>query len=68
MRKIFRFASFLLMKNEGETLEVFLNSKVFADASASVINPDKENVEGFNKYIEEYKKLLKVEQTAVEVL
>lgn len=61
-------ASFLLMKNEGESLESFLNSKVFANAAASVIAPNKENVEGFNKYIEEYKKLLKVEQTAVEVL
>lgn len=41
---------------------------VFADTKGTTLEPDLADVEGFNTYIEEYKELLQVEKTAVEVL
>ena len=61
-------ASFLLNKNEGESLEDFLAKKVFAGVSGSTVQPDPACVEGFNTYIKRYKALLNVEKTAVSVL
>ena len=51
-----------------KTLSDFLNKCVFENTADVTQNPLKNDVDGFNKYVEEYKKLLKVERTAVEVL
>ena len=48
------------------TLEEFLNNVVFKNVSKTTIEPQKADVEGFCRYIDEYKKLLLVERTAVE--
>ena len=61
-------ASFLLNKNEEESLEDFLSKRVFAGVSGSTVQPDPACVEGFNTYIQRYKALLEVEKTAVSVL
>jgi len=61
-------AAFSACKENGESLENFLDNKIFADSAVSVINPDPTDVKGFNDYLERYKKALKVEQAAVEVL
>lgn len=61
-------ASYSVNKNQNEALGDFLEKKVFASAKSSVFPPKKEDVEGFDKYIEDYKKLLLVEKTAVENL
>ena len=58
-------AAYMLRKNEGETLEQYLNDRVFAGAKGSTLQPDPADVAGFNTYIAAYKNLLKVEQTAV---
>lgn len=50
----------------GMTLESFLDNKVFADVVSSTLEPDATDVEGFNSYIEQYKKMLDVERVAVE--
>ena len=55
-------------KENGETLESFLDNKIFADAALSTINPDPADVAGWDKYIETYKAALKIERTAVENL
>ncbi len=55
-------------KLPNKTLEDYLNGRVFKNAKGTIIRPDSSGVEDFNKYIEEYKKLLKNEQTAVEVV
>ena len=39
----------------GLALEDYLQDKVFASTDSSVMAPDKEDVEGFKKYIEKYK-------------
>ena len=58
-------AAYMLRKNEGETLEQYLNDRVFAGAKGSTLQPDPADVAGFNTYIAAYQNLLKVEQTAV---
>ena len=59
-------AAYMLNKAEGESLEVYLNSRVFAGVSGSTLAPEQADVDGFNSYIKQYKELLKVERTAVE--
>ncbi len=60
-------AAYAVNKEEGETLEHYLNEKVFADSRVSVIKPNKEDTDGFNSYLESYKKALEVEKTAVRL-
>ena len=59
-------AAFLL--DESETLEAFLENKVFMQAKKQTLYPDADTVCGFNRYLENYKKLLEVEQKATELL
>lgn len=61
-------AAYMHNKVAGESLEAYLNAHVFADTKGTTLEPEKAGVEGFNTYIEEYKELLQVEKTAVEVL
>ena len=61
-------AAYMHNKVAGESLEAYLNAHVFADTKGTTLKPDLADVEGFNTYIEEYKELLQVEKTAVEVL
>ena len=49
-------------------LDEFLQSKVFKNVSKEILYPDKEDVDGFNKYLDDYKKILEVERKAIEVL
>ena len=53
-------------KEERETLEDFLDTKVFAGNQGSTLNPDPEGVEGFNMFMERYMKGLSIEQAAVD--
>ena len=55
-------------KEIGESLEDFLKNKVFTASAITTIDPDPKDVEGFKKYLETYKKALKVERAAVENL
>jgi sugar (pentulose or hexulose) kinase len=57
------------MANKGEeSLEEYLNLRVFADAVSTTLVPDPADVAGFNTYIEAYQRLLEVERKAVEVI
>lgn len=58
-------ASFMLRKSEGETLEEYLNTKVYAGVKGSTVAPDAADVEGFNQYLKQYRGLLQVEREAV---
>ena len=57
-------AAFLL--DESETLEAFLSEKVFCSAKSVTLAPDADDVAGFDKYLEKYKRGLNVERAAVE--
>ena len=58
-------ASFMLRKEAGETLEDYLNTKVYAGVKGSTVAPDAADVEGFNQYLKQYRGLLQVEREAV---
>ena len=61
-------AAYTANKAEGESLEDYLNAYVFNGVSGTTMTPDEGNVAGFNAYIKQYKAMLKVEQTAVEMI
>ena len=58
--------AYALWKDEGESLEDYLDNRVFADCESSTIMADKEEVEGFNRFITVYKNCLDVEKLAIE--
>lgn len=61
-------ASYMNTKKEGESLESFLKDRVFAKSQGSEIAPKKEDVEGFNVFIERYLKGLPIERAAIDNL
>ena len=58
--------AYALWKEEGETLEDYLDQKVFADCKSSTIMADEAEVDGFNRFITVYKNCLDVEKLAIE--
>ena len=61
-------SAYTVCKETGETLECFLDNKIFADSEVSIINPDPTDVKGFEEYLKRYRNALQTEKTAVEVL
>ena len=61
-------AAYMLWKEPGETLEDYLDNKVFADAKSATIMADESDIVGFADFLTRYKKALPLERTAVEVL
>lgn len=60
--------AYLLWKEENETLEDYLDNKVFADAQSVSLSATKEDIDGFNRFLKTYKNAFPVEKTATEVL
>lgn len=60
-------AAYLDKKEDGESLEAFLNNKIFGDAKGVELCADKEDADGFDKFMETYMQGLKIEKAAVEV-
>lgn len=54
-----------LLANKGEPLADYLANEVFAAAKGSQLLPDAEDVAGFERYIQQYKRALAAEQAAV---
>lgn len=52
--------------NYGLSLEEFLDKKVFSTLEISTVEPDSDDIVGFEKYMKLYKKSLAVEKSAVE--
>lgn len=61
-------AAYMANKEEKESLEDYLNAKVFAGTKGTTLAPEQADVDGFNTYIAQYKKLLAVERKAVEMI
>jgi len=59
-------AQYMIQKKDGETLPQYLDGRVFAGQSGTTVSPAPEDVEGFNSFIEMYKKGYPIEQAAVE--
>ena len=57
--------AYTLWRDENESLEDYLDNKVFANCESSTIMAEKAEVDGFNKFIDGYKNCLDVERTAI---
>lgn len=61
-------AAYSLYRAADETLEAYLENRVFAASERTTVAPQKADVEGFGAYMARYRDLLDVERRAVEVL
>ena len=61
-------AAYAANRGENETLEQFLDSKVFNGENASTVEPDEADVAGFNEFMKRYKAGLAIERAAVDNL
>jgi sugar (pentulose or hexulose) kinase len=61
-------AAFMVQKGNGETLENYLSQKVFAGNAGTKIEPNKDDVAGFEAFMKRYVAGLAVEKSAVENL
>lgn len=61
-------ANYLVHCEPKETLEDFLDQKVFAEGKSETVNPDPEDSAGFAEFMKSYTRCLSVEQAAVNAL
>lgn len=61
-------ASYMKNKKDGQTLEEYLDKEVFAGQEGVEIQPDSEDVDGFDKFMERYTGCLEIERAAVDYL
>lgn len=61
-------ASYMKNKSEGETLGEYLEKKVFAGNKGISVNPNQKDIDGYEVFIERYKKGIPLENTAVKYL
>lgn len=61
-------ANYMLHKKEDETLDRYLEERVFAKMTGTCIEPDKNDVEGFEQFMKLYTAGLAIERAAVETL
>ena len=61
-------ASYMIHREDGETLDTFLNRAVFAGEKGSRMEPDAADVAGFDAFIERYSKGLPIERAAIDFL
>ncbi|WP_178025514.1 xylulokinase [uncultured Paenibacillus sp.] len=61
-------ASYMINKDQQESLEDFLDHKVFKDVQAQEMVPDGVDVKGFEVFTDRYKKGLAIERAAVDHL
>lgn len=59
-------ASYMIQKEDGETLGSYLNNKVFAGQEGTSLDPDPDGVRGFDEFIKVYKAGLPIERAAVD--
>jgi sugar (pentulose or hexulose) kinase len=60
-------ASFLV-NGRGKSLENWLNDAVFGSEAGETVNPDPEDVKGFDAFTERYQKGLAIENAAIASL
>ena len=61
-------AQFMIKKGEGETLDQYLNEKVFAGMTGEKMDPVPEDVKGFDEFIRLYTAGLPIEAAAVKTM
>jgi len=61
-------AGYMILKEEGETLEQYLNNKVFKSGKVETCEPVAEDVKGFDEFMKDYNAGLSIERAAVDSL
>lgn len=61
-------ASYMKNRDDGELLENYLNSKVYAGEEGTKVEPDPADVEGYNVFIRRYADGLRIERAAINSL
>lgn len=61
-------AGYRLHRDEGETLESYLRTRIFAGAEGSTVQPEEADRQGFAAFMENYIRCLAVEHAAVDAL
>jgi sugar (pentulose or hexulose) kinase len=61
-------ASYMINREDHESLEDFLNQKVFAGKQGNSVAPDPVDVAGFNEFMKRYTKGLVIERAAIDNL
>ena len=61
-------ASYMIQKDAGETLEDYLQQKVFGGDEGEKMDPDPADVKGFDEFISRYKAGFPIERAAVDCL
>ena len=61
-------AAYCLNKKDGQTLEDYLETEVFADVQSVTLMADEDDIAGFDKFLERYKNAFPVEKAAIEFL
>ena len=60
--------AYMLWRAEGETLEDYLDNKVFADAKSSTLMAEEADIAGFTAFLDRYRAALPVERTAAKTV
>ena len=60
--------AYMMNKVQGQSLEDYLNANVFAHTAGVTLAPRQEDVEGFGRYLEQYRLGLEAERSAVNAL
>lgn len=61
-------ASYMLQKEKDDTLEHYLEQKVFHNVSCHSVSPDPKDEQGFSDFMQRYKKGFSIEDAAVDAL
>lgn len=61
-------ADYMLRRQEGETLDAYLKNRVFQGNAGERMEPDGEDVIGFERFMERYRNGLEIERAAVNAL
>ena len=60
-------AAFMVQKQPNETLEDFLQNRVFANAQSACADPDPKGVAGFREYLSRYIACLPAQKQAAQL-
>ncbi|MGM9603798.1 MAG: xylulokinase [Faecousia sp.] len=61
-------AAYMIRRDQGESLADYLDNKVFAGAAATTLMAEQADIDGFNAFLERYKRAFPMEKAAVEGL
>ncbi|MBQ9412712.1 MAG: ATPase [Oscillospiraceae bacterium] len=61
-------AAYMLWQSQGESLEDYLDNRVFAEAKSSTLIADEADIRGFAAFLERYRKALPLEKTATQTV